>query len=402
MKILHVINTTHMGGTEMMLLKLISTLDRTRYEPVVATLVAVGPVGESLRRLGVPVHCFGMRRGIPDPRVIWRLMRLVRQERPDLIQTWLHHSDLLGGLAGRLAGKVPVVWNLRNSDLQAGMNKRMTSLTASLCARLSDWLPTRIICGSEASRVVHSAMGYAAERLVTIPNGFDIEAFQPDSAAGPSLRQELGIPASAPLIGLVARFDPQKGHDTFLAAADQLHRERPDVHFILCGDDITWENQALAVPIEQNGLRGHCHLLGRRSDMPRIQAAMNIASLTSTSEGFPNVLGEAMASGVPCVATDVGDAALIVGETGRIVPPRDPEALSLAWGELIGLAPEAQATLGAAARARVVEHFRLTAVAARYADLYDAVAFGPGPSRRGEPPLDAGSPAAAEPGKNSL
>ena len=219
-------------------------------------------------------------------------------------------------------------------------------------------------------------MGYAADRMLVIPNGFDLGAFRPDPAAGPTLRRELGIPAPAPLIGLVARFHPQKDHSTFFAAARRLHRTCPDAHFILCGDGITWENPELAAEADQAGLRGCCHLLGRRSDMSFIQAALDFASSSSsTGEGFPNVLGEAMASGVPCAVTNVGDSARIVGETGRIVPPGDPEALVRAWEDLLGLPPEARTALGVAARDRIARQYSLPAIAARYSALYDEISM---------------------------
>ena len=327
MKIVHVITSTHTGGAEMMLLKLLSTLDREIYDPLVISLVSIGPIGEQIRSLGITVHCFGMRRGIPDIRVVWWLARLLRRERPGLIQTWMYHADLIGGLAAGLAGGIPVVWGIRMGTIFPEQFKRTTIWTARACAGLSRRLPARIVCCSEASRVVHTRMGYAADRMLVIPNGFDLGAFRPDPAAGPTLRRELGIPAPAPLIGLVARFHPQKDHATFFAAARRLHRTYPDAHFILCGDGISWENLELAAEADQAGLRGCCHLLGRRSDMPFIQAALDFASSSSsTGEGFPNVLGEAMACGVPCAVTDVGDSALIVGDTGRVVPSRDPEA----------------------------------------------------------------------------
>lgn len=198
MKIVHVITSTHTGGAEMMLLKLLSTLDREIYDPLVISLVSIGPIGEQIRSLGITVHCFGMRRGIPDIRVVWWLARLLRRERPGLIQTWMYHADLIGGLAAGLAGGIPVVWGIRMGTIFPEQFKRTTIWTARACARLSRRLPARIVCCSEASYVVHTRMGYAADRMLVIPNGFDLGAFRPDPAAGPTLRRELGIPAPAP------------------------------------------------------------------------------------------------------------------------------------------------------------------------------------------------------------
>jgi glycosyltransferase involved in cell wall biosynthesis len=212
--------------------------------------------------------------------------------------------------------------------------------------------------------------------MVLIPNGFDIDTFRPDPAARHDVRRELGLPPETPLIGLVARYDPAKDHRTFLRAAAWLHQIAPDVHFVLCGDDVDWHHPELATWIDRSGLRGACHLLGRRHDVQRLHASFDVATLTSLSEGFPNVVGEAMACGVPCVATDVGDAAWIVGETGRIVPPRDPQALADAWHALLTLPSQERQTLGLAARARIAEHFALPGVIDQYAALYHSMARG--------------------------
>lgn len=374
MNIIHVITNTCTGGAETMLLKLLSTLDRHRYNPLVVSLVSIGPIAERIRSLGITVHCFGMRRGIPDIRVVWRLAGLLRRERPGLIQTWMYHADLIGGLAAKLAGGTPVVWNIRNSTFEPGRSKRTTILTRKLCARLSRRLPARIVCCSEVAGAQHIGLGYDPGKFLFIPNGFDLDAFRPDAAMRRAVRQELNIPDTALLIGLVGRFDPQKDHQTFLKAAALLAPSMPDVHFLLCGLNVDWGNPKLTSWVENVGVRRYCHLLGRRSDMPAIQASLDIATSSSSyGEAFPNAIGEAMAAGVPSVVTDVGDSAWIVGETGRIVPPRDPEALARAWMSLFGLPTEARAALGAAARDRIARHFGLPVVAARYAKLYDDV-----------------------------
>jgi glycosyltransferase involved in cell wall biosynthesis len=222
---------------------------------------------------------------------------------------------------------------------------------------------------------VHTALGYATEKMIVIPNGFDLDAFKPDSAARASVRAELQIPAGAPVIGLVGRFDPQKDHRNFVSAAALLHRSRPDVHFLLCGDEITWENVELRGWIEEAGIRNQCRLVGRRHDMARLSATLDIAASSSSfGEGFPNVIGEAMACGVPCVVTDMGDSALIVGQTGRIVPHQNSKALSIAFHELVELGREGRSQLGAAARRRIEKHFNLPDIVARYQNVFQELA----------------------------
>ncbi len=239
---------------------------------------------------------------------------------------------------------------------------------------MSGWLPTRIVCCAELARRVHTEFGYIGEKIVVIPNGFDLTDFRPDPAARLSVRQELGIPQEALIIGLVGRFHPQKDHRNFIDAAARLHSEYPKIHFLLCGDDVTPENTELGQWIAARGIGERCHLLGPRDDIPRITAALDIACSSSYTEGFSNVIGEAMACGVPCAVTDVGDSALIVGDTGRVVPPRNPRALADAWCELIKMCPEKRSLLGAAARRRIGERFSLQAIAQRYEELYEAIA----------------------------
>jgi glycosyltransferase involved in cell wall biosynthesis len=378
LSVLHVITALLGGGAEMMLYRLLSRLDRTRFTPQVISLLDHGPISRKIQALGIPVRSLGMKEGIPNPVVVLRLARWLRQDPPDVIQTWMYHADLVGGLAARLAGGFPVAWGIRHSDLSTETSSRLTHLTVKMCAHLSRWLPDRIICCSEASRQVHTAIGYAADKMVVIPNGYDVETFRPDSGARASVRKRLAISEDAPVVGMVARFDPQKDHRTFIRAAQLLHRDRPDAHFLLCGDEVTWENQELARWIDDAGLRTRCHLLGRRDDeIPNLTAALDIASLSSAyGEGFPNVVSEAMSCGVPCVVTDVGDAALIVGQTGIVVPPSNPEALAAAWRKVLGLGCEGRRHLGIAARQSIRERFDIAEVVGRYQHLAEELAEG--------------------------
>ncbi|HLV78790.1 MAG TPA: glycosyltransferase [Chthonomonadaceae bacterium] len=370
----HIITGLDTGGAERMLAKLLSGLDRQRFALEVLSLTDIGPVGKGIQEQGIPVRALGMRRGVPDPAGLLRLAGWLRRGRPRIVQTWMYHADLIGGLAGMLAGQKRIAWNIRHSDLAAN-SKRSTIWTARACARLSRLVPARIVCCSHASQRVHAALGYAAEKMVVIPNGFDLSAYHPDPAARRAVRQELGLPEDAPLIGLIARFDPQKDHETFAQAAGLLRQRRPKAHFLLCGDGIEESNARLAGWIEAAGAGDRCLLLGRRADIPRLAAALDI--LTSSSaygEGFPNVVGEAMACGVPCVVTDVGDSAQIVGETGMVVPIRAPERLAAAWEEWIAAGTEERARRGQAARCRVEAHFSLPAIVGRYTQFYEELA----------------------------
>lgn len=365
-----VISNLGTGGAEMMLLKLLSRIDRSVFTPDITSLTDLVPMGEKFYEIDVPVRILGMPRRFPDPRWIFRLAKTFETCRPHLIQTWMYHADLIGGLAAKLAGGIPVIWNIRHSDLDPRSSKLLTRLTAKSCARLSTFLPTKIICCAEIAKQVHVKLGYDPSGMHVIPNGFDLEKFKPNPEARKDTCMELGIPLDSTIIGLVARFHPEKGHQTFVQAAARLRAKTPNGHFILCGDGITWENHELTTWIEAAGLRNSFHLLGRRNDIPRLTAAFDIATSSSLSEGFSNTIGEAMACAVPCAVTNVGDSSLIVGETGRVVPARNPEALTCAWEELIALGAEGGKRLGNSARQRILKYFSLDKIVSQYEDLY--------------------------------
>lgn len=373
MKIVHVITALTTGGAQMMLLRLLGRLDGLAVRAEVVALDGVGPIADRLRALGVPVRLLKMPRGWPDPAALCRLAAWIRASRADALQTWLYHADLVGGLAGRLVG-IPVAWNLRHSNLDRRASRWRTRFTVRACARMARWVPAQIVCCSEATRRVHAALGYPLELMTVIPNGFDLDVFRPDPAVRAAVDAELGLPADAFRVGLVARFDPQKDHRTFLAAAARLRERVPGAHFVLCGSGVSADNRALTSIVRAAGFAESVHLLGERADVPRITAALDVATSSSITEGFPNAIGEAMAAGVPCVVTDVGDSAEVVGETGRVVPPRDPQALAAAWLDLHALGASGRARLGAAARRRIADRFDLGVVARRYESLYRQLA----------------------------
>jgi len=368
-KVVHVITSLATGGAQMMLYKLLSRSAAAGVASEVVSLDGSGPMAARIGALGVPTRPLHMPRGWPNPTAVGRLAAWIRGSGADVCQTWLYHADLVGGLAAKLAGGVPVAWNVRHSIL-APSSRRATRATVRACAWMSHWLPARIVCCSEASRRTHVALGYAEAAMTVIPNGFDLTLFRPDPAARAAIDAELGMPADAYRVGLVARFDPQKDHATFLAAATRLLARVPQAHFLLCGAGVEPGNRALASRVAAAGLDGACHLLGERTDVARVTAALDVATSSSITEGFSNTLGEAMACGIPCVATDVGDSAATIGATGRVVAPRDPDGLAAAWHDLWRLGAAGRRQLGEVARARIAAHFDLAMVVRRYADLY--------------------------------
>ena len=370
-RVVHLITDLDVGGAERMLAKLVQATDSRRVRHTVVCMLKPGKMADDIRAAGCDVVSLNMKRGGISPRPLLLLVRLLRRERPDILQTWLYHADLLGTLAGRLAGVPAIVWNIRCSNMDLSQYARSTAFVVSCLARLSR-LPASVIVNSYAGRDFHEQLGFRPKRWEVIHNGFDLEVFRPLPKARAELRQELKLPPDATLIGMLARLDPMKDHTTFLRAAAGFSRDQPNAHFILAGRGLLPESVALPAAARDPALAGRLHLLGEREDSARILAALDLATLSSAfGEGCPNVVGEAMACGVPCVATSVGDAAVLIGDTGAIVPPQDPDALAAAWRGLLDKASAERTALSAAARARIAEHFSLPIIQERYMSLYE-------------------------------
>ncbi len=374
MKVTHVITDLAPGGAEIQLYRILSAMDSGRFENEVISLTDLGGLTGRLRAKGIRVRALGMRRSVPNPLPALQLFQWIRESKAQVVQTWMYHANLIGGVAARFAGNIPVVWGIHQADLDPQWNRRLTLWVAKGAGRLAGWLPQCTVFVSKAALQLHAGFGYGAGRMEVIPNGFDLVEFQPDPAARVSLRRELDIPRDALIIGMASRFHPQKDHHNFIRAAARIKALTPKVHFVLCGRGVARDNMQLVEWIAEAGIHAQCHLLGDRRDTARLFAAMDIATSSSASEAFPLAVGEAMACGVPCVVTDVGDSAFIVGETGRVVASRDPAALAAAWRELIDAGPDTRRSLGMAARRRVQQHFGLSAIVERYQTIYTQLA----------------------------
>jgi glycosyltransferase involved in cell wall biosynthesis len=247
----------------------------------------------------------------------------------------------------------------------------LTKITLKMCALLSSWADA-IIVNSDKGKRDHSSLGYKPEKMVTIPNGFDTALFRPDPEAKARLLSELGLGKKGVLIGQIARFDPMKDHASFLQAASLLNSNEK-VHFVLAGKEVVWGNRELARNLNPK-MTGRVHFLGPREDVHRIVPALDIAvSSSAYGEGFSNSIGEAMACGVPCVVTNVGDSARIVGDTGIVVPPRDPAALACAWARLLEMGEAERKRLGMRARVRMHENYRIEKVVGQFEEFYEGI-----------------------------
>lgn len=368
-KVLFLITGLGTGGAEMMLYKLLSNINRQQFDVLVVSLTNINDIEKKIEDLGIRVILLGMNRGVPNPIYLYKLIKILKKEEPHILQTWMYHADFLGLIAGKLAKVPKIVWGIHHSNLDKKENKRSTLLTVKICSILSRFT-YNIVCCSNVSLRVHKSIGYDASKMIVIPNGFNIESFSPDPDARKGVRKELKVSPETPIVGLIGRWHPLKDHLNFVRAAKLIVEKQPDIQFLLCGKNITEENKQLYSWIEERNLLKNFHLLGKRNDIPRIMSTLDVLALSSSGEAFPNVVGEAMACEVPCVVTDVGDTADIVGETGRVVPRKNPHALAEAIDDILSLSVIERKILGQKARERIQSNFEINKIVSKYEKMY--------------------------------
>lgn len=368
-RVCHVIVGLSVGGAETMLRRLIESSPASIPETVVISLTSLGVIGDSLRARGVCVHTLGMSSLLHSPIALWRLIRLIRQYRPAIVQTWMYHADLLGGLAARMAGNRHVSWGIRTTDIRAG-GSSATVFVRWLCARLSRWVPQVIVCAAEASRQSHIAVGYDATKMVVVPNGYDFSWLKASFEERQLLREQCGINQDDVVVGSLGRFHAVKDQENFVHTAGLLAPQYPQLRFLMVGRGLDWNNAQLVDWIDKTGCKDRFVLLGERKDVPQCLVTMDIFCLHSRTEGFPNVLAEAMAMGLPCVTTDVGDAAMLLADTGVVVPKEDSAALAQGVERLLALDQDARHALGMRAKARVEAEFSMARARERFEEIY--------------------------------
>jgi len=368
MVIVHVIVDLETGGAEMMLKRLVESHRGNReFEHHVISLHSLGTVGPELLALGIPVEAMGIKSPFDIPRVLIQLVRRLRELRADVVHTWMYHANLLGGLAARIARRRRVVWAIRATtfDMTTGVS-RSTTWLRRLSGPASKVLPDIIVYVAHAARAAHQSLGYSPASGVVIPNGYAIPAI----GAPANARRSLRIPEDVLVVGSVGRFNEGKDPRSFVEAAALVARANPDARFLMIGRGLTRDNDVLMRWIAEHALEDQFVLLGERRDVVDCVFAMDIFCLHSKIEAFPNVVAEAMSAGVPCVVTDVGDTAMLLGDAGLVVPARDPAAMAQAINQLIAAGPETRAAIGRRGRQRIVDHFSIQAVVRQYEDLY--------------------------------
>jgi glycosyltransferase involved in cell wall biosynthesis len=362
---MHIIGSLEIGGAETMLCKLVEAADRQRIEHIVVSLLPLDVLQHRLAATGAEVLSLNMPRNRLILSDICRLAKLIKKRKPDLVHTWMYISDVIGGLAARLTGKIPVIFSIRHGRFIVASTR--TILLARVVALLAHLIPARIITCSSAAGDIHRQIGYPSKLIRVIPNGFVINDHT--SLQG-KLRSHLGVNPAAMLVGIIGRYAPGKDYQNFITAAAIVKKQIPAAEFIMCGKGVEKSNAALFAAIGAAGLCDCVHLLGRQMNTAWILADLSLLVSSSASEAFANVIGEAMASGIPCVTTDVGDSAHIVGNTGIIVPPHDPEALAQGMLQMLRKPSAELKQMGMLARERMMQMFSLPAVARRYENIY--------------------------------
>jgi len=373
MRVIHIIVGLNVGGAELMLQRLVSASPTARgLQHSVVSLTAIGPIGAELRKAGIEVDALGMKSVLDAPRIILALSRLFSKRQPDIVQTWMYHADLLGGLAARIVKQRKVIWGIRTTDVGAG-NSRSTVAVMRLCAWLSSRIPQVIACAAVASRDAHVAVGYDPNKMVVVPNGFDLDRLVTGALKGRQVRADCAYAHEEIVVGTVGRFNAAKDHRNFVRAAGLIATRHPNARFLMVGRGLDRTNAELMGWIAETGHPSRFTLLGERSDVPACLAAMDVFCLSSRTEGFPNVVGEAMSVGLPCVVTNVGDAAFLVGNTGVVVPKENAAALADGLDEVLALAPARRAALGQQARDRIVAEFTIDRARQRFEAIYQRI-----------------------------
>lgn len=365
-RVLHVITSLDRGGAEASLTRLIEAAGGVKHIAVVALSGGETPFSRRIEEAGVRVHFFG---GLAL-RSIWpRWRSLIADAQPDVVHAWLIHPALLVSI---LPSTLPFIIGVRHSlDDLTGEKRRSVAiirLLAILGRRAS-----RICYVSQASRQQHEAIGYPSDKGVVIPNGYDVQSLPVAPSGAKALRDHLALSQEVKLIGQVARHHPIKGHDLLLRAFANIAREQSDVHLVLMGAETDTVAGPLAVLTSELSIADRVHALGERNDVPLLLSGLDILVNPSRSEAFPNAVAEGMLAGLPCIASDVGDTATILGDHGLLVPQGDIDALEKATLTLLARSRKERLVLGRAARDHVVRLFSLTAMAERYATLYEDV-----------------------------
>ncbi len=354
---LFLIRSLDHGGSQRQLVELLKGMSKRNTSLALVTFYEGGAFQRDLEGADVPIYSLDKKRRWDILTPLYRLLKLVRRLRPVGLHGYLSAANVLTVVAKVFWPRLKIVWAVRASNMELWRYGRLHRVLFWLECKLSRFADL-IIANSQSGRDYAVAHGFPENKMVIVHNGIDVQKFCPDQAKGADVRFRMGIHTGDTLIGLVGRLDPMKGHETFLRAASLFEKERPGVRFVCAGEGQNPYKARLQRFSEKLGMRRRVLWLEAFDPIEHLYNALDmLTSSSSYGEGFPNVIAEAMACGITCVATDVGDSKVVIGNTGFIVSPRDPEALVSAWRRFCDLEASARASRGKAARERIIQNF---------------------------------------------
>jgi glycosyltransferase involved in cell wall biosynthesis len=366
--IYHVIVNLNIGGAELMLKRLLLECSSdNNYKQTVLTLQGPGIIDDDLRTKGIDVinlNMMSLKNFLPG---LYKLIRMMKIKKPDAVFTWMYDADFIGGIAAYLAGIRNIIWGIRNTKIQQGRFS-FRWLVLKFCSILSFIIPRAIVCCAHSAKTAHVQLGYCSKKMIVIPNGYDLKAFNPSQDLKDNIKQKLDIKEGSKVIGIVGRFDALKDFNNFIQAASRAAQKFDNLYFLMAGQGIDEHNFQLMSWINEAKINDKVLLFGR-VDPHDIYAAMDFYCLSSKSEGFPNVVAEAMAMETPCIVTDVGDARIIVNNLGRVVPPSNPYQLSKAMVDMLEMPESEIIKMGSEARQSIFDNYNIRKVAKQYLKL---------------------------------
>ena len=347
---------------------------RKSCRPVVISPITLGPIGKDISSCGIPVYALGLNSLFRLPVALYLLFRLVKLYNPEIIQTWMYHADLIGGIIGRLSGVKVIIWGIRNTDIYFGNGLSiLTFFLSRVCSVLSYCIPTRIVCVATSAAISHKNIGYDLAKIVVIPNGVTIPDLSLKSIDKPSFCKHHNIPQDSILIGSICRYNYYKDIPFFLECASEVARLSDNYYFLLIGPGLDPTNSELTSLLSDFCLRDRFLLLGEQSDITAYCKLMTIFCLHSRSEGFPNVLVEAMSCSLPVVATDVGDVQYILPDHKFLVQHGDTQNYVKAMKYLLQQDSESLHSIGSTNNFYVASNFSIDHIITLYQDLYSSI-----------------------------
>jgi glycosyltransferase involved in cell wall biosynthesis len=375
MRVVFLVRSLNFGGVERQLVTLAKGMDKSRFEVVVVCFYGGGPLETELVQAGIRVIALGKHSRWDVAGFLWNLSHTIGQLKPDILHGYLPVPNFLAALLKLVHSSMRVVMGVRTSGKDLARYD-WTFRASFWLERLFSGLADLIILNSQAGKTAYAKKGFRAEKMMVISNGIDTGIYYPKREAGETLRKEWGVPATAVLVGIIGRLDPMKGHQVFLQAAAGLDNPQ-GIRFAVVGDGSPVYRQSLVDLASSLGFANRLVWAGSRMDVSRVYNALDICCSASLfGEGFPNVVGEAMACGIPCVVTNVGDSAWVAGGTGRVVAPNDCIALSEGLARMCELSGEERCGVGQQARKRIVENFSVELMVRRTEEALEALLEG--------------------------